>query len=186
MIFNNVQKIQYDSFIIRNLLTPFGDIFNEIRHEYVLQEYSISGSPRPEELSYTLYKDTDYEWTLLLVNNIIDPYHGWIRQQDTIYQTAEILYSDIYANHHHYDPVTDIRYFDLVEYPNESKEWFHTGDIEYTNPQFIGDLVPVTNIEYELEQNEKMRDILIVPPKQIDNFVTRILGLVNERNSKRY
>ena len=190
MLFNRFSKIPYDNLTITNIITSLSSIYKEVEKEFTLQEYTIKGAPRPEQLAYTLYNNPNYEWTLLLVNDIIDPFHGWVRHSDTIYQTAEILYKNepegINSNHHHYDPETDEVYYDLVEYPNESKMWYHTGDIDHERVQFVGDLVPVTNIEYELEKNEDMRDILIVAPNHIERFVTRITGLLNERNNTRY
>lgn len=190
MLFNRFSKIKYDNLTLTNIVTSLSEIYKEVEHEFILQEHTISGAPRPEHLSYKLYKETDYEWVLLLVNNIIDPFHGWVRHSDTVYQTAEILYAaapeGINSNHHHYDPETDEVYYDLVEYPNESKLWYHLGDVNFERVQFTGDLVPVTNIEYELEENEKLRDILIIPPNQIVRFADRITGLLNERNNTRY
>jgi len=239
MILNNANIINYDNVNIKNILINIPEIFNEIKRKTPYQKYLLNDFIQPEVLSNNLYGSPEYEWTILLINQIIDPFWSWPQPDEMVIEMANHKYTTldtIYLNgidqvHHHYDPQNpDDIYWDLVEYPNESKYFYNIGDINGTNvlnkisikeidklydlykddydfitlpgdikvpptagtgdttyitiprpwwPQFIGDLVPVTNLEYELNLNETKKQINVIPSSTIKDFVSYISNKIN-------
>lgn len=199
MIIDKFGKVSYDGYTIPNLFVNLGLTWNTVKSMFVRRQYTITGSPRPEQLAYMLYGDSNYEWVLLLINGVIDPWHGWIRPDDVVRAYAEKKYADFGgANgiHHYVDPLTGDEYYDVVpdyETPNKydgahnydgsiafgstgtsdpnKTRWYNTLDIDKLYVQFIGYLVPITNVEFELDQNEKMRQINIIRPEDLRAFV---------------
>jgi len=53
-----------------------------------LQVYSISDGESLEKISYELYNDTVYFWTIIIINNIFDPIFDLPLPEDAIQATA--------------------------------------------------------------------------------------------------
>ena len=64
-------------------LGTYVDIIDQVKEYSVYyQSYNIRNGERPETLSYTLYRNTDYYWTFYLLNDHLRT-HGWpIRDAD--------------------------------------------------------------------------------------------------------
>lgn len=197
MLFDVFPTIQYKDTSIKNIFIDTNSLYQELVSSVNLTSYVIQSFPRPEVLSYQLYGSTQYEWALLIANKITDPYHGWIKNEDQVYETATLLYPVTNENpngidgiHHLIDPDdNDYIYYDLVYFTGnlDSVEgWYHKNDINHAHLVVQGTLIPITNIEYELAENEKKRDILIIPPTQISKFLDAMHRLINERYNKKY
>jgi len=179
MILDKTKTIIYDNNKIKNILTNIPSIYSEIKSKVFTQTYLISPPMRPEELSYHLYKTPHFEWVLLLINNVIDPFWDWPQADEVISEMAQHKYSSLDEDffpgvdhiHHYYNPLDeeDI-YWDIIEYPNATGYYYHIGDLTHSHPQFIGDLVPVTNLEYELNLNDNRKLIKIIPPQNMKAF----------------
>ena len=187
MILDKTKSITYDYANIKNVLSNVPGFYNEIKTKFTLTNILIKNSHRLELVAEKLYGDPNYEWIILLINELIDPFWSWPQTDDMIYKMSLHKYSSldtnspgIYEIHHHYDPIDKTQlYFDLVEYPNESKYFYHVGDITHTYPQFIGDLVPITNMEYELQINEDKKLIKVIDSIDVKNFVEFISTRIN-------
>ncbi len=200
MQFNIYPTISYNNMSIKDLNVDLTSIYKEVLNKFVVQKYIIISSPRPDQLAQKLYNDPKLEWVLLLLNDVVDPFHGWIRSQEQILDTAELLYDDIDAIHHYVDPVDDMIYYDIKEYPTNSGNWYHIGTPEYDilppsstddilkyRPIVQGDLIPVTNFQYEIDENERLREINILHPQVVRKFVNEVERLINDRiNNTRY
>ena len=64
---------------VRNLLRRVALSEDLTSEGSVFIEYSIKDGERPEHIAERVYGDTGFHWLVLLVNNIIDPYHGWYK-----------------------------------------------------------------------------------------------------------
>lgn len=206
MILNKFGSAQYGEYLLPNLFVDLGLTYSQIKHMFVHRQYTINGSPRPEQLAHRLYGDSNLEWVLLLVNGIIDPWHGWIRPDDTVRAYAEKKYKDFGGAdgvHHHLDPETGEQYYNVVPetgvtfyydgseiYDGRIKhnsvdlqniKWFNKFDTALDHIQFIGTLIPVTNVEYEMDKNEALRKILIIRPEDVRVFVEAFVSKQNGR-----
>ena len=85
--FSNYPKIAYDITGTNNTNQDFTVAVNlmvriKIRDAVesditIFYPYIVSEGMRPDVLAYQYYGDTQYTWSILLVNNIIDPYWEW-------------------------------------------------------------------------------------------------------------
>lgn len=187
MILNKFGKVEYDGFTIPNLFVNLGLTYDLIKPQFIQRQYTIVGSPRPEQLAYKLYGDSGYEWVLLLLNGVTDPWHGWIRPDDVVRSYAEKKYKTfggVNAVHHYVDPITGEEYYNIApdEQPDGEINWYNTLDADKRYVQFVGYLIPVTNVEYELEQNEKLRKINIIHPSDIRSFINTFERTQNGTN----
>lgn len=187
MILNQFDPISYDDNTIANIISDLYDYYTEIREEFILQEYQIRGSDRPEIVAFKLYNDVELEWVLLLTNNIVDPWDEWVKSDEVVREQAEFKYANVTNTtdgiHHLRDPKTGDIYYNLVEDVTGSGNWYHEGDTGFLYRQFAGTLVPVTNVEHELEVNEERRTIKIIRPSDINRFRIRFQDIINDRNN---
>ncbi|QJT71874.1 baseplate wedge subunit [Shewanella phage Thanatos-1] len=145
--------------------------YNQVIGRYKLRNYYISGAPRPEELSYQLYGNTQFYWLLLMANNIYDPFYGWIVSQDTAYKMADQKYKDVGGNQvlYHRDGEGN-KYYNLVNKPG-TVEWYDKGDTNMLYVQYTGALAAVDIYEDAILTNEQKRNIVIISPDDLSNFI---------------
>lgn len=145
-------------------------------------QYIIKDEDTPESLSYKLYKDPLYYWSLLISNDIINPYTEWVIPSSAIMGYVEKKYQYGIRNKlidgtyrtldlsigingiHHFiqddtgdtcDEVDDILYRSLLY----TLAW-----------NSVTNITPVTNIEFEQTDNLQKRIILVVAPQNITQF----------------
>lgn len=174
MILNKFGVIDYDGYKIPNLMVNLGLTYDLIKVQFTHRSYTIVGAPRPEQLSYSIYGSTDYEWVLLLINGIIDPWYGWLKEDEVVRAYADKKYKDFGGPngvHHYFDPNTDEEYYNIHRPDPLVNKWYNTLDTDQLALQFEGQLIPVTNVEFEINENEKLRKIKIIPSSEIRAFV---------------
>lgn len=163
--------------------TPMTDIFRNYREyfdkvakRYTLKTYYITGAPRPEELSYQLYGNTQLYWVLLMCNNVYDPYWGWITNQEAAYQGAMQKYRDVGGNKtiYHVNEKGE-KFWNLISYPDAPTTWYDKGDRIRKYPQYQGALAAVDTYEDAIKRNEYKREIKIIDPYDIESFVSTLV-----------
>lgn len=185
MIFSYFDPISYtaktinpssSSISMTDIFKNYREYFNRVIVNFQLKTYYISGSPRPEELSYILYNNSQYYWVLLMVNNIYDPYHGWVESQNSSYESSTQRYADVGGEHvlYHIDENGD-KYWNLTEFPSNSSVWYDKGDEEHLYPQYYGALAAVDTYEDAIRRNEEKRQIKIIDPGDMDSFISALI-----------
>ena len=159
-----------------DIFRDYREYFNKVADKYLLQTHYIQGSPRPEELAYQLYGNSHLYWILLMCNNVYDPFHGWIKSQDACYQSAQQKYSEIGGDQilYHVDSSSK-KYYNLVEFPENSGNWYDKGDKNHWYIQYSGALAAVDIYEDAILENEKPRAVKIINPNDIDSFLSDII-----------
>lgn len=128
-----------------------------------LEHYRISAGERPEDVAFALYKDPTLHWTILLTNNIIDPYNEWYYTPDAIQKLSTQRYGagNEQQIHHYCD--------------NEDREYIVDWDAaKLAN----GDIIAVTNIEYEEQENDKRQLVKVIQPQYIGDFINEFKRLI--------
>lgn len=137
-----------------------------------LETTDIQEGETPELLAYKIYGKEDYHWTLLVVNNIVDPRTEWpMKERDLIkYCVSKYGEDNIYEVHHY--RTTNSR----VDVGVPAGLIVEYDSVELVN----GNIEPVTNLEYEQQLNDKKRTIKYVPNKFISQFVREFMKLIRE------
>lgn len=174
MLFNYFPPIMYNGAPTANIFKPHGDYFADIISRFVIRKYILSGSPRPEQVSFDIYGDTKYYWILLMLNDIYDPFYDWICPEEIVHQYTIKKYANFDDKEgtvlYHVDDNGEM-YFRMTEFPIQSGVWYDQGDILHRYPQHVGTLVPVTAIEHELSVNESRRTINVLNPTDLGRFM---------------
>lgn len=174
-----------------NILTSFFYRKMTFQRSMFFQYYTIKDEDTPESLSEEIYKNPLYYWSLLTINNIVDPYYEWVISDDVIDEFVEKKYRDgmrmkkkdrSYKTvplsvgktgiHHFYNNKTDTI---CDDYDDQLYR-----DLYVRDPQLIGDnIIPVTNLAFEKELNIKKRKIAIINPKMILKFEDDFKQMLN-------
>lgn len=126
------------------------DFINRIKSNKSVFAYRIlQDGQRPEDIALYEYGDTALYWIILMINNISDPFHGWLLTEKQLYDYCVRKYGadKIYSVHH---------------YENADGDWVNLGS---------GNTRTVTNMVYETELNESKRKIKILKKEYISQVV---------------
>jgi hypothetical protein len=154
----------YEKKTVTNILTAFLLKRDQINNLLFFQRYVINDGETPMSIAKKLYKDERLHWVILLVNEIVDPYYDFILPSNFFEKFVNAKYEDgIEGIHHFWDT-------------NIDRECDEVDSAKYRDNL---SLVPagvrvVTNYEYEVEQNGDKREILVVNPVYIVEFVEMI------------
>lgn len=65
------------------------------------KKYVIDDSDRPDIISEIVYGRSDYDWIIMMCNNIINPYYDWPMSQSTLMEYISTEYDNPYAIKHY-------------------------------------------------------------------------------------
>lgn len=167
---------------VTNILTAF--FLRKLGFNRVLMydSYTVKDNDTPETLSEDIYKSPLHYWTMLIVNDIIDPYSEWAMPSDILEKfTAkkykegrrlkkvdgsfyQIPFSDGVDGIHHFMNIQTGRQCDEYEDSYYREQYAE-------NPYHLGNnIIPVTNLTYEHNINLEKRSIFLVNRNQISAF----------------
>lgn len=157
------------------------DIFGNLSY---FEKYKLVGDERPDNVAAKFYNDDSFDWLVLLSNNIINIQSEWPMPQTSFdkyifekykigSETSEETYNNIYNGIHHYITrevknsygTVLVKFGTIVSDPNFSIVYY---DTVTNNEKLINDItIPVTNYEYEIELEERKRNIFVLKPNYI-------------------
>lgn len=144
--FNNQEMIGV------NLTKRTGILANYKSDSRYFITYYIKDGETPEILADRLYDSAEYAWVVLMFNDIINPFEQWPMDYQSILTYCQSKYDDINAVHHYQSISTGLEVDeDYAEY----------------------DRLVVTNIEYEMNENDKLRNIKLLIPDYVQTIVTQ-------------
>ena len=167
--------VNSSNILMADIFKNYASYFKKVAKKYNLITYYIKGAPRPEVLSYEIYNNTQLYWTLLMANDIYDPFHDWIKSQDACYSSVSKIYKDADNVVVYHRDIKGERYYNLIQYDDEPNVWYDKGDKKRKYPQFKGALAAVSAYEDALNENEKRRMIKIISPADMDNFLSDLI-----------
>ena len=174
MYFNSFPIIFYDSVgdlkfkDVTNLLRRVGLRAKIKSNSLLFDTYNVKEGETPEIIASRLYGNPELHWVILLLNDITDRYHQWPMS------TPQFLdyINDKYDNPdgiHHYETTQDSGDTKIkIEVFNEVDEDAYTG------------LTPITNREYEENEQDKKRSIRLLDPNYLKSFIAEFKILIEE------
>lgn len=135
--------------------------------------YLISDGETPQSLANTLYGSAFYHWVILIFNEIHDPIFDWPLEQNSI----DIICKNKYGDYMH-----SLKHFELSgsivgEVKDFTSPWIPPVNPYPGNVEING----VTFYEYETTLNEAKRNIVIMRPELLGDFVTQFEKAINGR-----
>ncbi len=179
MYFESFPKIFYDSVgqgnpkVVTNLLRRVAIRAKVKTNTMLYDTYDVKSGETPEIIADKLYQDPELHWIVMLVNNVTDRYHQWPMKEQQFNTFLNEKYDNPDGVHHYEisqesgDTSTKIEV-----YANEA---LYTGDTDFYNSATI-----VTNREYEEREQDKKRQIRLLDPRYVDEFVDEFEQLIGE------
>jgi len=162
---NKNEKLVTDLF---NRLKVRQKIINEIS---LYSTYDVIDGDTPESLAYKYYGSTEYNWVILLINNVIDRYYGW----PLTVEQFEAYISDKYENPdgtHHYE-ITQLSGKTSGEGPSD---YAHKIEVNSTT----SGATEVTNREYEQRLQDEKRQIKILEVSFLNPFIEEFEKIIKK------
>lgn len=138
--------------------------------------YSITDGERPDAVAYNVYGDDSLDWLVLLPNEILDPSYEWPMPQQALNEYIRTKYGSIstaMAQIHHYEQIIQRR----QEITNQDGELIIVPEktlivdqITYSGLPSL-DRIAVTNYDYELNKNERRRNISIISSRAVPGIL---------------
>ena len=179
MYFSNFPTIPYDS----TGTGEFKDVKNLLRRVAVRQQvktnallydtYDVKQGETPESIADLLYDDAELHWVVLLVNEITDRYHQWPMAAAQFEQFVDDKYDDPNGVHHYEIAQSSGDTSKKIEVYASSA--LYTGDND-----FYGTATTITNLEYEENRQDQLRQIRLLDPKYVSQFVEEYENLMKE------
>jgi len=168
------------------------DIFNTVIY---FDKYSIKGDDRPDNVAFEIYGNSEFDWVVLLSNNIINIRDEWPLDDISFEKYISAKYTYIQRfEHHHYETkeIKDsenrlIRESGMIisvdSYDNYSFSYFNGVQIVTESKT---SLVPVTNYAYEVNLNEKKRSIFLLKPQFLSTVTQDLKNIMKYTESSQF
>ena len=147
-------------------------------------KYEVKNGERPEDISTTIYNNPFYNWTILIINDIVDFYDQWPRSTKQLQEYVEQKYDQPMGTKHYVTYEVKDDNGNVVcpagkIVPQDFQIAFYNGTTTVTaNPT-----VSVSNYQYEDELNSKKEKIKVIRPEFIEDFVESYYELIGRRET---
>ena len=143
-------------------------------------QYTIKNNQRPDQVALDVYGSMEYDWVVLLTNNIINLYDEWPMSEDELERYIDSEYEEEADSVHHWvtQKITDTKGRTLIRDGRIVSENFN-----YTRPDGTAipkdDLVrPISVYDYESEKNDYKRNIYLLRKEYLGGFIEEFRNLV--------
>ena len=127
--------------------------------------YDVKDGETPEMIAQKYYGDVNLHWTIFIVNDIIDYYEDWPMSVQRFEEFVKEKYDNPQAIHHY-------------EITQTSGDTTVTIDVGMNTTDYSG--TPISNYQYEDKLQEKKRQIRLITPEYVDQFVKEFERKMNE------
>ena len=179
--FNRVPEILYLKYdknpedgtyiTIRNIFARIKLIDDVVAGSTILNDYFVEDGQRPDTIAMDYYDDPGLDWIVMMINNIKNLYSDWPMTKVVFEEYVKSKY-DIVEGIHHYETVEQ-KYDGEIILPGglEVGEAYRFITPEGTTLSAEDSRGPVTNYIYELRKNDKKREIYVLRPAFVDEFI---------------
>lgn len=181
----NTNPYQGEVFRVKNLFTR--SIFSKFSSRYVtiFDNYIIKDGDRADTIAYNLYGDSYYDWVIIICNErLINYYDEWPKQASDLEQYTLQKYGVNAYDVHHYETVQiknssgNILLPSGIEVPSDFTFSYTEGVVTY-NKTGTQVRLPVTNFDYEYNENEKKRNIQLLKPEFLTLFENEMINTLS-------
>jgi len=140
------------------------------------EKYYIKNGERPDQLSQKFYGTTQYDWVILLCNNIINIYQDWPVTETELYEIVKRKYGftsdDQLGGVHHYvtQEVKHSNGMVLVPADLEVSDTFTYTRSDGTVVPREQLIRPISYYEHEMFENERKRMVYILKRDYLNDF----------------
>jgi len=153
----------------------------------IFNKYQILQGERPEIVAAKLYGDVSYDWVVLTSAGIVNVRDQWPLSDYEIYKYAENKYGD---------DLNRIRLYETTEVKDSSGRLIlpkgKVVDSNFTIPDpstptaNLNPVSSVTNYEYEVRLNEEKRQIFVLKPDYLQQYLNDMRRIMKYDRSSQY
>ena len=127
--------------------------------------YDVKDGETPEMIAHTYYGDVNLHWTILTVNNVVDYYEDWPMSVQRFEEFVKEKYENPQAIHHY-------------EITQTSGDTTVTIDVGMNTTEYPS-ATAISNYQYEDSLQEKKRQIRLIQPRYVNEFVKEFESKLN-------
>ena len=128
--------------------------------------YDVKNGETPEIIADKLYDDPKLHWVVMLFNDVTDRYHDWPMSTPQFLQFVNDKYDNVDAVHH----------YEITQSSGSTRVKIDIGTDNTDYPS----ATPITNFEFEQERQDTIRQIRLLDPAYVEQFVSEFDALVKE------
>lgn len=152
------------------------DLFNELSY---FTKYKIIGDERPDQVAYKIYGTQNYDWIVLLSNNILNVQSEWPLSNESFnnYMFNKYESEDNFSKIHHYETKEIKDSFGRIiiraglKVPSDYTVSYYDSGSQVTKSDTT---VSVTNYEYESTIQDEVRNIHLIKPEYLNLVIQDI------------
>jgi hypothetical protein len=185
--FLNDKTSDRDYVLVKNLFRRVklrDDVYNSLT---AFTKYQVPDGSRPDTVAEELYDDANYDWVVLITANIIHLRDEWPLSNSQLYNYAENKYGTT---------LTDIKFYETKEVRDSlNRLILPAGKIVSSNFTIPNPSNPnanlnpvnaVSNYEYETRLNDKKRNIYVLKPIYLQQFLLDMRTVMDYQDSSQY
>lgn len=147
------------------------DIFSDLTY---FTKYKIVGDDRPDQVAYKLYKDSRYDWVVLLANNVMNVTSEWPMDQVSFHNYMIRKYgneSKFYDIHHYEtkeikDSIGRVVTRAGLEVPKDYVVSYYDSGLK-SQVTTTNSTVSFSNYDYEISLEDDKRNIFVLKPEYL-------------------
>lgn len=179
---SSLDKDEVKNFFIRARINE--DFFQNV---IFYENYKVIGNDRPDNVSEKVYGNPDYDWLILMTNNIIDFYNEWPMSDTDFYEYLTQKYVGKNYN--------DTIYYVTEEIRDSSNRILLKGDIRvdsdflFYNPEKQQETNPViakSYLDFEKQENDKKRNIFLLKKEYVSEVINAALEISKYNKTNRF
>lgn len=205
---NLSHKISSQEYVrIKNLFRRV-KILDSIQDQVTLfNRYVILEGQRPDNVAEAVYGSSDRDWIVILTANITNIRDQWPLSNNDLYRYAENKYGTALNDIHHYETLEVIdskgrlilpegqrvdQNFTIpapYDFTLNGNSYIAVGaydNTQYSGSGTINPVIGVSNFDYETIKNEEKREIFLLKPEYIQQYLNDFRNIMNYKESSQY
>ena len=148
---------------VTNILSRVRLRSNMKKEIVMLDKYKVKENETPEIVADKHHGSVYYHWVVMLVNNISDINHDWVKSTRQLQKYLQSKYTEA--------ELTQAHHYEIAQSSGDT-----TVNIQV--PQGTSDAITITNYEYETALNESKREIDLLRNEYLEFFVEEFDELI--------
>ena len=151
---------------LKNLLTRVKVVTNVKDDLFNFDYYNVKAGETPELIAHKYYGDVNLHWTVLVANDVIDYYEDW---------PMGVQRFEEFVNEK-YDNPAEVHHYEISQTSGDTTVMIDIG----MNTTDYPSATAISNYTYEDRLQEQKRQIRLIQPRFIDDFVKDFERKMNE------
>lgn len=174
--FNEFPIVKYNLSGVNGNTIDVTDIWRKVKvrskianNVALFDSFDVPEGDSPETIAYKVYGDAEYFWVVCLMNNIVNRYYDWPLDEYSFQQYVKDKYDNPQGIHH----------YELLQSSGRQEgdgpaDYSHLIECNETD----AGAQSVSNVEYERRLQDKKRQIKLLQPNYLNNFIDEFRRLI--------